>query len=363
MFLRNRILKAWCRAETIYWRDTYAGDRDFSAKFDEMNKTHPTVFLLDIRKTKVSLQEKPSSLDVEETDLARIELYRAFIEECVSKYACQISTTLAIDISDYPSSYYHVPVLTFQKRRSSPNILIPDVDFFYYDWYKGAPADLSFKEKTPGAIFAGSSTGGYVTESTLSEPDMTRIQLASKLLGHPDISFHIAAAVQCVSPEVQRRLESQPYFSGYIPWQKQLEKRFIISVDGNGATCSRVVFTLMSNSVLLKFNSESLLFYFHGLKPFEHFIPVADISDIESILDLDKKGCIDRRQISKQAKRFRRRFLNKNAVRQYMIFVLTEYAAEVFPAKKSSLIGQFGRSFDVLRGCLGDIRRRSLASS
>ena len=70
-----------------------------------------------------------------------------------------------------------------------------------------------------------------------------------------------------------------------IPWSEQYRHMFLLSMDGNGATCSRVISSLKSNSVLIKYQSDSILYYFSALEPGTHFISVNDDRDIEGILD------------------------------------------------------------------------------
>ena len=245
----------------------------------------------------------------------------------------RIRAPLALETHDIALHGDEAPVFCLQKLASSRKMLLPDVDFFHHGFYEIDFLEPPWPEKRPVATFAGSSTGGDV----LSLPDVEiarsqRLRWALSALGRPQVEFEICDAVQCDSEETAALLRSQPYFHPRRTWEDQLACRYLISVDGNGATCSRVVNALRSGCVLMKSESVNRLYYFDGLRPWEHYVPVDDLNDVEqAIADLES-GRLSHTAITRAANRFFEDHLTRPAVQDYTRRLLERYAARVMRA-------------------------------
>jgi hypothetical protein len=133
--------------------------------------------------------------------------------------------------------------------------------------------------------------------------------------------------VQTSTPEAQRILEEMPFCRGQrVSWKQQLLYRFLISVDGNGATCSRVALALHSNSVLLKYDSDDLLYYFQGLQPWLHYIPISREQDVEHVFEAERWAPGALETVAAQGRAFAARFLTRAATTAYMAQLLQLYA-------------------------------------
>lgn len=110
-----------------------------------------------------------------------------------------------------------------------------------------------------------------------------------------------------------------------MSWDEQLMSRYIISIDGNGATCSRVVYALKSNSILFKVNSIYNLYYFDGLKPYEHYIPIDSISDVGINIENIESGKISHKHIVSSANSFYQNYLTRKGVERYTRKLLEKY--------------------------------------
>ena len=99
---------------------------------------------------------------------------------------------------------------------------------------------------------------------------------------------------------------------GMIAEKAMMTHKFIISMDGNGATCGRVAIALKSNSALLKYNSRHVLYYFRHLIPWRHYIPIDKDSDVEDIIrmELDNPGLF--RFVASEGREFAERYLAKD---------------------------------------------------
>jgi len=323
---RDEALRRWCGLETACWRAVRTPPETRDALHEHWNAVLMSVFLFDIEGSTVAVRPKPAFFDEagmagDQVFASRARLYRDFFEACLRDAPLTGSITLAVDVGDAPMESRQSPVLSFQKRRFSANVLIPDVDFLYFD-YDAEHDPVAVEDKQAGAVFAGASTGGTVTTAAVEHGLLPRLALARQLSDHPDIDYRIASAVQYDDDAARALLEAQPWFQPSLSWDEQLTRRFILSVDGNGATCSRVVRTLRSRSVLMKMNSPHLLFYFHGLHPFEHYLPVANVAEMEEWLALDAEGRLDRAGIVERADRFAETCLTREATMAYMRMVI-----------------------------------------
>ena len=239
--------------------------------------------------------------------------------------------SLAIDLRDIPHDDAALPVFAFQRVRGGGNPLLPDVDFFHHGWYLDEHDPLTYDEKSISACFAGASTG----QAVLSADDVRRratprLALAEAFLHSTRVRFRIAAAVHCDSAETEALLRAQPWFSAPIGWGEQLRSRFLISVDGNGATCSRVVKSLRSHGVLLKFASEHELYYFPLLEPGRHCLVVHEAADVERILDDEEARPGRHAALPRAANAFAAQVLGAGAVLAYTRHLLDAYCA-VYP--------------------------------
>lgn len=332
-------IDGWCAAQTFHWEHAYAGARDFADGFRLMNEATSTVFLFDFDGDRVSLRPKRrdpwvgghKALEYD-VGVARSALYLDLFRSLLDR-GMRIRATVAVETHDMELYGDEAPVFCFQKVAASRKMLLPDPDFFHQGWYAAGFVELAWADKQPTAGFAGSSTGGGL----LSRDDVVgsrpqRLEWALSALGRPTVDVFICDAVQCDSEETADLLRAQPYFRPRLSWEAQLAHRYLISVDGNGATCSRVVNTLRSGSVLLKSLSPNRLYYFDGLKPFEHYVPIDNLNDAErAIADLET-GRLSHAAITAAANRFFDAHLTRPAVERYTRRLLERYAARVLQA-------------------------------
>lgn len=329
----RKIIDAWVDGEFRYWSEIFQGVGAFEREFERLNIFYPSIFVLDIRCGHVAVRHKPGQIAgdgsvIKNTgEVERVFLYRDHIEQAIALFCPAIDVTIAIDTHDIPLYRGPAPVFSFQKKSGSRAILLPDVDFMYHYGYQQNYADVALEEKRPLAIFAGSSSGGGILSTEDVELDRSeRLGLARDFANSQNVIFRICKAVQCDSPETADHLSRKGYFGSLISWEEQLKFAFLLSVDGNGATCSRVVNSLRSRSVLLKMASHYSLYYFRGLRAWEHYIPVDCAEDVEDVIELYKNGSLDVEPILDEANLFFQNFLVKEQVQYYTASILEKYA-------------------------------------
>ncbi|WP_267389709.1 glycosyl transferase family 90 [Sphingomonas sp. GC_Shp_3] len=332
-FKKDDLTDVWCENQLSYWKEKAPLSREFGDTFAYLNSTTTSVFIFDFNENSVSLREKPSEhfsephLGVFRDSLQRAEAYLEFFQGLVAG-GMRISAPVAFDVYDLSSYGETAPVFSFQKPVGSHSILMPDIDFLWRKWYEGSRGEKPWSRKLPTAVFAGSSTGGnLLTLEDVRHAKAPRLAWATAALDNPFVDFRICSAVQCDTPETVSELKSQPYFHPFMSWDEQLMSRYILSIDGNGATCSRVVYTLKSKSMLFKVNSTHKLYYFDGLKAYEHYIPIEDISDIEKNIRHVEDGIISSKKIVKSANIFYENYLTRKGVERYTRKLLELYSS------------------------------------
>jgi hypothetical protein len=96
-------------------------------------------------------------------------------------------------------------------------------------------------------------------------------------------------------------------------------------MDGNGATCSRVVIGLLSQAALVKYESPHLLYYFGALVPWRHFIPVSEDAEVIAIVEAERRHPLIFESIAREGRAFAMRYLNRDAVCRYSAEVMRLY--------------------------------------
>ena len=286
----------------------------------------------EIREGHVSIREEAKSLTAPERE--RKLLYLAFLQETVRLFCPTLSTDLIIFCGDKGFDS-HVPVFSFQKRVGQTCILLPDVDFlrdrFFYP-FNVLQDCLSYNDKASSAIFAGSTSGCPVTEDTIKRLVHPRIRAAIFFQNSDCVEFYIPSIVQYDLPRTKELLLSMGLGTPPVSWSEQFRHKFIISIDGNGATCSRIAITFRSNSAVLKYNSDFILYYFSSLTPWLHYIPVSSEDQIVSVVQAERAQPGLFSYIPRAAQNFAKTYLTRYRSMLYTSWLLKSYSSWLSPS-------------------------------
>lgn len=320
-------LRPWSGRELLKFADHVARIKEIAAET-------ASVYVFHIHRGRVSITSKTRHLarilpkTMRRMLATRARSYEVLLRAALRHSRHDVSTVLAIDVGDLPRHYEETPIFSFQKKAGHRNILLPDPDFYNWLWYQRFVDPYTYEGKDVRAIFVGSSSGGIVRRDDLegAAQGIPRIHLAKVFHGNPLVDFKIADATQCDSEETKRLLQQSEFFSGRIHWPEQLRKRFLLSVDGNGATCSRMVLGLLSNSVLIKYRSDSELFYFPALNVGEHYLDAQRSEEIEEIVrsELENPGRF--RAVAEAGTKFAKRHLSQGSVLSYTAELVAAYS-------------------------------------
>jgi hypothetical protein len=325
-------IHSWAMAEVMPWRMRCIAASAIPDAAAELNTTE-TAYIFTIREGGISVESKLGKFANVAHPRSRIHL--DFFHEVLRVYPSIPDTTFILDIGDMPPPSPNVPVFQFQKPADAFSILLPDIDFIGWNYYTlAAIVDTAhYAEKALSAIFVGGTSGQLNTVETVRNPVASRLRSAKYFRGHPDIRFLLPKLCQCANPEAERALRDLGFGGPPIQWSEQFGHKFIISVDGNGATCSRAVIVLKSNSVLLKYDSPHRLYHFHGLLPWRHYIPIGADTDVESLLSMERECPGIFTSIAEEGSQFAATYLTQPRVWQYAAEVFTNYALHGYPRK------------------------------
>jgi hypothetical protein len=293
-----------------------------------LSETHPEIFLYRFKSGGVDVVQKPRNLAISDWNLRRVAHYLNFFEGVAEILPVDYEAMLALAIGDNNQLEIHAPIFSFQKIRGGKEVLLPDIDFLINDFYRNSEYNdhLSYTEKLNHAIFVGSTTGGTVTPEIARDCGLPRLASARFFSGNERVKFLLPSIVQCSSPEAQKILEQIEFCQHpRVSWREQIKHKFLISIDGNGAACSRMVLSLKSNSILLKYNSDHVLYYFDALEPWVQYIPVHQNSDIEQLIDREALSPETFASVARNGRDFAEAFLTKEAVTSYMAELLLTY--------------------------------------
>ena len=111
-----------------------------------------------------------------------------------------------------------------------------------------------------------------------------------------------------------------------MPIQEHIQFKYQILVDGNTCTFSRAYWQMLSNCVIFKQKSTHVQWYYKGLLPYVHYVPVKEnSSDLTRKINWAKKHDKKMLRISKNATAFVQENLSKDEVNKYLYCLFTEY--------------------------------------
>ncbi len=231
------------------------------------------------------------------------------------------------DLTNEKAEYLKIPIFVFAKNKRSINrILFPDFEAFDNNQLilncNKAAKKFSWKSKKEKVFFRGATTNKCITEDNFWEnPRFSIVYLSLEMPELVDASFTY----------ITENYKSFPHdlysLSPYVSVQDHFAYKYLIDIDGNSCAYSRCRWIMLSNSVLLKCQSDNVQWYYDLLKPFENYIPInEDLSNLESQVEWLKTHDRKAREISKKSESLGRAIFNSEAVELYVVKLLYRYS-------------------------------------
>jgi hypothetical protein len=328
-------------AQVEAWAGFRADAPEALAEMARLNDADPAFFVVALSGRTARLLDKPAHFPAAEIAgtakpshnlLTRAHAYRRLFEAALRRDGIAGELRLALCVHDLVAEQA-IPVFAFQKRRGSRLVLLPDIDFMRHRFY-AAPAfadHVPFAGKRDRAIFVGSTSGGGVlTADAVRRLAAPRLRAAVHFRGSPRVDFWLPRIVQCADATAAEAIRALDVAGPPLEWPAPFAWRYLISMDGNGATCSRVVLALRSNGLLLKYESPHLLFYSDELRPWVHYIPIAEDADILRAMDRCAAEPALAEAIAVAGQHFYSTHLEQAAVLAYTRHLLEAYRARCF---------------------------------
>lgn len=225
------------------------------------------------------------------------------------------------------------PVMAFGKNKCVDSLVaFPDFEILhgYKHIIKEVEAGINnypFEEKISKAFWRGSTTGGCYTLSNWREHPRSKLVLFSQ--EHPDILDAKFTNVVSDSDKknLQKELLNYQLLSKNISIHDHLAFKYLIDIDGNNCTYSRLFWILISNSLCFKPISNNEQWYYSALEPYVHYIPLkADLSDLLEKVLWAENHQEEVKTIIKHANEFARANLMQEDVFNYVYHLLKAYA-------------------------------------
>ncbi|POR42582.1 glycosyl transferase family 90 [Methylobacterium sp. V23] len=316
------------------WADATIKLREIQPAIDNAVENECTIFVIQIDGSSATLKDKAQAAYFRTVGAPmqvfedRAYHYWQHISEALKLAPIPGRFEIAVDTGDMRGDCSAFPLFTFQKQRGSRNILLPDHEFMEYAYFENLPHETTeYEEKKTLASFYGSSTSGGlpITMEAAVNLEIPRLRAAAFFKNTPHVEFSITQLVQCFGPGVEEYLRSLGYGGKVVDWSECLKGKFILSLDGNGATCSRVSRALLSNSALIKYKSENVLFYSDNLIPWLHYIPVSEDAEVLTVVAEELNHPGKYKFIAEASRDFSAAHLSKQSLLLYTSKLLNSY--------------------------------------
>jgi hypothetical protein len=272
----------------------------------------------------VSLGPEPLARDNERS---RFRNYRVFLS-LVAAAAPHLHGTVTICLGDIPEPIPigGWPTLAFNKHRDHATeiVLVPNVDFVRSQAHAHRRrlidrARIPWEGRDRLAFWRGSSTGlgCELGEDGTSNPRLMLCRAAARLRELADI--RLGRFLQD-NPPLRAEVEAAGLLGEFVPPERQIRHRRLVSIDGNAGEWEGMYWKLYSGSTVLMVASPWQQWYSDSLKAWEHYVPVAaDMSDLEERLRWVLAHEDECRRMGERAREFIRTRVTYRAAVEYTI--------------------------------------------
>jgi hypothetical protein len=193
--------------------------------------------------------------------------------------------------------------VAFCNLRSMDVLLVPDPYFVSTRGYEGLRNSVAldvapWEERRPIALWRGNTTGYRTSGDVMQLPRLMLCRLAARPENADYLDAGVTEFAQLRSDEAEL-VQRSGLARDFIHAQRFQHWKYHVDIDGNTNSWPGLFQKLLSGSAVLKVESGGPYrqWYYDRLKPFEHFIPVAnDLSDlIEKIQYLRSHDAVARK--------------------------------------------------------------------
>ena len=228
-----------------------------------------------------------------------------------------------------------VPLLGQAKRKEPASqyiVLIPDQFSLTESWWqdiKEVERDndlVSWDQKKESALWRGNLTDvGVPGDYSPHLRDCPRFKISELSVQHPKLVN--AGISSAESPETITILSHSHVIRGPASKRDHIRHKYLPVLDGHMCTYPGYQWRLLSNSVAFKQESDQIQWFYGGLEPYQHYVPIRnDLSDLLSQIDWAKAHDEEAQEISARAQEFVQHNLLPCHIYAYLHRVLSKYA-------------------------------------
>jgi hypothetical protein len=218
-------------------------------------------------------------------------------------------------------------------------LLIPDAHILTSDWSKLIPIieqaskEKSWDSKIDKVFWRGATNGARETYlyNVSNFDKLARIKIIMLSILYPDlIDARISRYTELSDDQDGRNfrkiLDSLFGKVSFISEVDHLKYKYLIAIDGNTCPWVRVPWIMLSNSILIKQETNRVEWFYPALKAYVNYIPVKEeLTDIFSQIEWMKNNDKQVQQISRNAQEFIKNDLMPEHIDSHMAIILNEY--------------------------------------
>jgi hypothetical protein len=249
-----------------------------------------------------------------------------------SRYQLQPGDYL-FNLHDGTYEDYGWPILGFAAQKhlvaNQTTVLIPAPEIFNMT-YDEIFAEINKKikhypweKKISKILWRGSLTGSVANNDLLGSERLRFLHHAQEL---DFVDIGLTGYTQHHDPQLlQKVAELYPLKNSVSPGDAQAYK-YLIDIDGNSCSYSRMAWILFSNSTLFKHASDNIQWYYDDLQPYVHYVPVAqDFSDLQTQFEWSETHPAEAREIAENGRMFAKKTFTEHNILQATADALAQY--------------------------------------
>jgi len=141
--------------------------------------------------------------------------------------------------------------------------------------------NFPWSSKVAKMFFRGSATGSNPEITNIYDVPRIKFLELTKNMSFVDAGLSSYTEWQW-NPEVLKEVKKKFPLKNFIKPDASLHYKYMLDINGNSCSLSRMAWILYSNSLLMKQQSNKVQWYYHKLLPYVHYLPIAeDFSNIE----------------------------------------------------------------------------------
>ncbi len=228
----------------------------------------------------------------------------------------------------------YCPVFTICKlRHNKKGVLFPE--FRHFSYRKRLFDDIvktndvcPWKTKIEKAFWRGMTSGWNYTLYDWDLRPRSRLVLLSQL--KPDLVDAFFTSAFSLDLEIEEIMQSYHCFTSWEYPTSFVPYKYLVSIDGN-TFASNFWWQLLSNSTVLKMDSDYLEWFYKGVLAFEHYVPFSDdLGDFEEKVMWLRSHDGKAFQIAEKASLFAKEHLSNESLVVYFYRLLQAYAALLY---------------------------------